>query len=177
MSTIFPFFNNDNNKITINATQIKENLDQEDCYIPDQFKDKVKESNGIDAFKYIKCDKRIKPKQTKEYTQVNIDGMTQYSVVPTGLAPPFNSRITTITKDAKIIIPNGMNTTIIKQTIHKDDSKNLAVVMKDATKQDKGSIEVMPANNIQLYGGGDGYYKKYLKYKSKYIALKNSLVS
>ena len=175
MSTIFPFFNIDNN-VRIHTTQIKENLDQEDCYIPEMYKDVAKEANGVEVFKYIKCDKRIKPKKTNEYTQVDIEGMTQHKIVPTGFAPPFNTAVLNVEKKSKIIIPSGMNTTIIKQTIHKDDSKNLAVVMKDSTKQDKASIEVMPADKVKLSGGSlDNNYYKYLKYKTKYLTLKNSI--
>ena len=63
--------------------------------------------------------------------------------------------------------------TIIKQTIHNDDSKNIGIVIRDG--KDK-SIEVMTGINgkiNQLGGGGDGIFKeKYMKYKVKYLALK-----
>jgi hypothetical protein len=67
--------------------------------------------------------------------------------------------------------------TIIKQTAHKDDSKNLAVVIKDADSKNDAQLLVTKGieGRIDMLGGGyDRYYKKYLKYKNKYIRLKNA---
>ena len=71
----------------------------------------------------------------------------------------------------RIIIREGQNFTIIKETKNKDDNKNLGVILK------KDSIEI--GNSItsrinQL--GGYNYYSKYLKYKQKYNQLKADLL-
>jgi len=74
-------------------------------------------------------------------------------------------------KKPNIIIQEGRDFTIIKETIHKDDSKNIGVIMKDNKKDIK--IEDDLNSKIRYMGGVDIYYQKYLKYKNKYLSLKN----
>jgi hypothetical protein len=171
----FPF--NDNN-VTINTTRVKEYLDKEDCEISERHRKEANEK-GVDAIlKYVKCKENKKNPPYKEYTRVDIGGMTQEKLVATGMPPPFNTAVTTTTKNSKIIIPNGRNMTIIKQTIHDDDSKNIGIVIRDG--KDK-PIEVMTDINgkiNQLGGGSNGIFKeKYMKYKTKYLNLKLSYSS
>jgi len=162
--------------LNLNKPKVNEYVKEEECYIPDQFKEEAIKGGVQGIFKYVKCVNKNRLVQ-KEQTNLNISGMTQERIVPTGFAPPFHSRVETFNKDSKIIIPNGMNMTIIKQTLHKDDSKNLAVVMKNADSKNEAQLLVTKGieGRIDMLGGGsDGYYKKYLKYKNKYISLKLS---
>jgi hypothetical protein len=122
----------------------------------------------------------VKDEHNKTYNQVDVQGMSQYQVVNKGLTPagfgvpngPINSNLRIIDKNSKIIIPNGRNMTILKQTLHDDDSKNISLIFKDADKKNKASITVGKGIDERLLGGGDNYYGKYMKYKQKYIGLK-----
>jgi len=76
-------------------------------------------------------------------------------------------------KNPKIIIQEGRDFTIVTETIHKDDSKNIGVIIKDNNKDIK--IEDSLYTKSKYMGGGDIYYQKYLKYKNKYLSLKNQI--
>ena len=122
----------------------------------------------------------VKDEHNKTYNQVNVHGMSQYQVVNNGLAPSsfglqpvsFNSNLRVVNKNSKIIIPNGRNMTILKSTLHKDDSKNISLIFKDADKTNQSSLIIGKGVDERLLGGGDNYYRKYMKYKAKYLALK-----
>jgi hypothetical protein len=76
-------------------------------------------------------------------------------------------------KEPKIIIQEGRNFTIVKETRNKNDKDNLGVVINEGAETE---IKVM--NNInqdfepRMAGGDAHYYEKYMKYKIKYLALK-----
>ena len=122
----------------------------------------------------------IKDEHNKVYNQVDVQGMSQYQIVNNGLPPSsfglppvaFDSNIRVVNKDSKIIIPNGRNMTILKQTLHKDESKNISLIFKDGDKTNKSSLIMGKGIDERLLGGGDNYYEKYMKYKAKYLALK-----
>jgi hypothetical protein len=162
--------------LNLNKPFVNEYIKEEECYIPDQFKEEAIKGGVQGIFKYVKCVDKNKLVK-KEPTKFNVYGMSQERIVPTGMPYPFESRVEKVLKDAKIIIPNGMNMTIIKQTHNKDDSKNLAIVIKDADNKNDAQLIVtkgIEGRIDQLGGGSDGYYKKYLKYKNKYIRLRNN---
>jgi hypothetical protein len=78
----------------------------------------------------------------------------------------------------KIILQEGRKFLVIKQSKYSNDEKNIGVVIRN---KDYG-INLTVTNNIndqlnknQLGGNNDFYYQKYLKYKSKYLELKNKL--
>jgi len=163
--------------LNLNKPIVNEYIKEEECYIPDQFKEAAIKGGVQGIFKYVQCVNKNRLVQ-KEQTKLNISGMSQERIVPTGYAPPFHSRVETFNKDSKIIIPNGMNMTIIKQTLHKDDSKNLAVIMKNADTKNEAEVLVTKGidGRINQLGGSDNYWKKkYLKYKMKYINLKYAI--
>jgi hypothetical protein len=76
-------------------------------------------------------------------------------------------------KEPKIIIQEGRNFTIVKETRNKNDKDNLGVVINEGAETE---IKVM--NNInqdfepRMAGGDAHYYEKYMKYKIKYLSLK-----
>jgi len=76
-------------------------------------------------------------------------------------------------KKPKVIIQEGRDFTIITETVNKDDSKNIGVIIKDHSKDIK--IEDSLNTKAKYMGGGDIYYEKYLKYKNKYLRLKNQI--
>ena len=122
----------------------------------------------------------VKGENNKVHNQIEVQGMSQYQIVNNGSAPssfglapvPFDSNIKVVNKDSKIIIPNGRNMTILKQTLHKDDSKNISLIFKNADKTNQSSLSMGKGIDERLLGGGDNYYGKYMKYKMKYLALK-----
>jgi len=79
-------------------------------------------------------------------------------------------------KEPKIIIQEGRNFTIVKETRSKNDKDNLGVIINEG---DETEIKVM--NNLnqdfepRMAGGDANYYGKYMKYKIKYIELKAQL--
>ena len=79
-------------------------------------------------------------------------------------------------KEPKIIIQEGRNFTIVKETRNKNDKDNLGVVITE-----NGETEVKVMNNInqdfepRMAGGDAHYYDKYMKYKIKYLALKKQI--
>ena len=69
----------------------------------------------------------------------------------------------------KVIIREGQPFTVVKETRNKDDNKNIGVILK------KNYVEIANGLNsrINQLGGDNDYYYKYLKYKIKYLDLKN----
>ena len=74
-------------------------------------------------------------------------------------------------KKQEIIIPNGRDFMVIKESVHKDDKHNVGLVFKG---KDLITIETDLNEKIKKMGGSQDYYNKYLKYKNKYLQLKSS---
>ena len=75
-------------------------------------------------------------------------------------------------KKQEIIIPNGRDFMVIKESVHKDDKHNVGLVFKG---KDLITIETDLNEKIKKMGGSQDYYNKYLKYKNKYLQLKSSV--
>ena len=78
----------------------------------------------------------------------------------------------------KVIIQEGRNFLIVKESKNKKDTDNLGVVINDKKENDINELKI--TNNIDCKiknnkFGGDLFYNKYLKYKNKYLKLKNKL--
>jgi len=74
-------------------------------------------------------------------------------------------------KKQEIIIPNGRDFMVIKESAHKDDKYNVGLVFKG---KNLITIETDLNEKIKKMGGSQDYYNKYLKYKNKYLQLKSS---
>jgi hypothetical protein len=97
---------------------------------------------------------------------------------PSGIAPlpmsntnqPYGISVYGMKKQ-EIIIPNGRDFMVIKESAHKDDKYNVGLVFKG---KNLITIETDLNEKIKKMGGSQDYYNKYLKYKNKYLQLKSS---
>ena len=91
-------------------------------------------------------------------------------------------RISTLTVDGirkpEVIIPNGRGFMVVKESLYEDDRNNVGLIFQDRKKnQDIETIVVTTGleKRIEQMGGSQKNYNKYLKYKNKYLQLKNQL--
>ena len=91
-------------------------------------------------------------------------------------------RISTLTVDGirkpEVIIPNGRGFMVVKESLYEDDRNNVGLIFQDRKKnQDIEPIIVTTGleKKIEQMGGSQKNYNKYLKYKNKYLQLKNQL--
>ena len=78
----------------------------------------------------------------------------------------------------KIIIQEGRDFLIVKETKNKNDEKNHGIIVnkKDDFTELKITDNINEKIKLNMLGGNDDiYYNKYLKYKYKYLELKNKL--
>jgi len=169
--------NNDEINVVFNVIDEKTLQLEENCTIPAKYLDHAKNVSVGELSKYLICEKSLKDKPIDVKTRIKLDiyGMDEEKVIPTGLPPPYNNLVTKTNRKSKIIIPNGRNMTILQQTKYDNDSDNLSLIIKHRDSKNDPALDVIRGIDINKFIGGSNYWKgKYLKYKSKYIQLKSN---
>ena len=93
-----------------------------------------------------------------------------------------DNKISTLIVDGirkpEVIIPNGRGFMVVKESLYEDDRNNFGLIFPDRKKdQEKEPIIVTTGleKKLEQMGGSQKNYNKYLKYKNKYLQLKNQL--